>query len=97
MTTLKEIDAQLAALQAQREELRQSELKSAIAQARSLVAEYGLTSADIFSSSRGRSAASRAKVAAKYRDPVSGATWTGRGKAPRWIEGQDREKYAIKE
>lgn len=97
MTTLKEIDAQLAALQAQREELRQSELKSAISQARSLVAEYGLTSADVFSSSRGRSAVSRAKVAAKYRDPVSGATWTGRGKAPKWIEGQDREKYAIKE
>ncbi len=97
MTTLKEIDAQLAALQAQREELRQSELKGAIAQARSLVAEYGLTSADVFLPSRGRSSGNRAKVAAKYRDPASGATWTGRGKAPKWIVGQDREKYAIKE
>jgi DNA-binding protein H-NS len=97
MTTLKEIDAQLAALQAQREELRQSALKGAIAQARSLVAEYGLTSADVFLPSRGRSSGNRAKVAAKYRDPASGATWTGRGKAPKWIVGQDREKYAIKE
>lgn len=25
------------------------------------------------------------KVAPKYRDPATGATWTGRGKRPRWI------------
>ena len=97
MSTLKEIDAQLAVLQAQREVLRQSELKEAISQARSLAAEYGLTSADVFLPSRGRSAVSRVKVAAKYRDPVSGSTWTGRGKAPKWIKGQDRAQYAIKE
>ena len=97
MSTLKEIDAQLAVLQAQREVLRQSELKEAISQARSLAAEYGLTSADVVLPSRGRSAVSRVKVAAKYRDPVSGATWTGRGKAPKWIKGQDRAQYAIKE
>ena len=35
MTTLKEIDAQLAALQAQREEIRQNELNSTIDKVRS--------------------------------------------------------------
>jgi DNA-binding protein H-NS len=34
-------------------------------------------------------------VAAKYRNPATGETWTGRGKAPKWIEGQDRNKFAI--
>ena len=34
-------------------------------------------------------------VAAKYRDPASGTTWSGRGKPPRWIADQDREKFAI--
>lgn len=34
-------------------------------------------------------------VAAKYRDPQSGATWSGRGKAPRWMADQDREKFLI--
>src|SRR5471030_875398 len=34
-------------------------------------------------------------VAAKYRDPQSGATWSGRGKAPRWLADQDREKFLI--
>ena len=36
-------------------------------------------------------------VAAKYRDPQSGATWTGRGRAPRWLADQDREKFLIED
>ncbi|MEG0922913.1 MAG: H-NS histone family protein [Comamonas sp.] len=95
MTTLKEIDAQLAALQAQREEIRQNELKNAVDQVRKLVADYGLTEQDVFPPARGRSASAGSKVAPKYRDPATGATWTGRGKAPKWIEGQDRQKFAI--
>ena len=29
--------------------------------------------------------ASKRVIPPKYRDPNTGATWTGRGKAPRWI------------
>lgn len=35
------------------------------------------------------------KVAAKYRNPANGETWTGRGKATKWIEGQDRSRFTI--
>lgn len=35
------------------------------------------------------------KVAPKYRDPVSGQTWTGRGKPPAWIAGKDRDQFLI--
>ncbi|WP_419465612.1 H-NS family nucleoid-associated regulatory protein [Burkholderia diffusa] len=35
------------------------------------------------------------KVAAKYRDPKTGATWTGRGRTPRWLIGQDLNRFAI--
>lgn len=35
------------------------------------------------------------KVAPKYRDPATGATWTGRGIAPKWIADKDRSKYLI--
>jgi len=38
----------------------------------------------------------RGKVAPKYKNPATGETWTGRGKAPKWIAGKDRSKYAIK-
>ena len=29
----------------------------------------------------------------KYRDPVSGQTWSGRGKEPAWIAGKDRTMF----
>ena len=32
----------------------------------------------------------------RYRDPISGATWSGRGRVPRWIAGKDREQFAVK-
>ena len=42
----------------------------------------------------------RGPVPAKYRHPESGQTWTGRGKAPRWIteaqaSGRMREEFLI--
>lgn len=30
----------------------------------------------------------RAKVAPKFQDPVSGKTWTGRGKQPKWFDAE---------
>lgn len=32
----------------------------------------------------------------RYRDPISGATWSGRGRPPRWLDGKEREKFAVK-
>jgi len=29
----------------------------------------------------------RSKVRAKYKDPNSAATWTGRGRTPSWVQG----------
>nr|WP_325101144.1 H-NS family nucleoid-associated regulatory protein [Paraburkholderia kururiensis] len=31
----------------------------------------------------------------RYRDPVSGATWNGKGRAPGWIAGRDRDAFEI--
>ncbi|MBB35635.1 MAG: hypothetical protein CME88_05740 [Hirschia sp.] len=41
------------------------------------------------------------KAPAKFADPVSGKTWSGRGMTPVWLreyeaEGKSREDYAIK-
>jgi DNA-binding protein H-NS len=35
------------------------------------------------------------KVAAKFRDPETGKTWSGRGREPTWIKGKDREEFKI--
>ena len=42
----------------------------------------------------------RGPVAPKYRHPQTGETWTGRGKAPRWVTqaeagGQSRDSFLI--
>lgn len=33
------------------------------------------------------------KVSAKYRDPATGAEWTGRGKAPTWIRDVPKDQW----
>jgi DNA-binding protein H-NS len=35
-------------------------------------------------------------VEPKYRDPKTGSTWSGRGKAPHWL-GDNRDEYLIKD
>ena len=96
----KELLKQREALEQAIATARANELSEAITKARELVAEFGLTVQDVFPSGRGASksgnkASSGNKVAPKYRDPATGQSWTGRGKAPKWIDGQDRAKYLI--
>ncbi len=97
-SSLKELLQQRDALEKAIADARKSEIAAALSKVRELVSEYGLTAQDIFSSRTGRSGKGKTtgKVAAKYRDPATGQTWTGRGKAPRWIEGKDRSQYLIK-
>lgn len=96
MTTYKELLAQRAELEKQIEAARKDALSSAISQVRAIVAEYELTEEDVFSKKAPRVASAATKtVAPKYRDPITGATWTGRGKPPLWIAGQDRLKFLI--
>lgn len=95
--TYKELLQQREALEQAIATARKNEISNALAKVRELVAEHGLTAQDIFPSRGAKAASSKAvsKVAAKYRDPVTGQTWTGRGKAPKWIEGRDRSPFVI--
>ncbi|MBS0315625.1 MAG: H-NS histone family protein [Proteobacteria bacterium] len=95
MATYKDLLKQREALDQQIKDARQREISDGLAQVKSLVAEFGLTAQDVFPSGRGRRAKPHATVAAKYRNPATGATWSGRGKPPKWIQGQDRSRFAI--
>lgn len=66
--------------------------------------ELNLSLSDVFGSSMGSSESSQSKVkkpvAPKYRDPASGATWSGRGRCPAWLAdaekaGRKREDFLI--
>ena len=95
MSTYKELLKQREVLEQQIKDARKQEITQAVTQVRSLVAEFGLTAADVFPSGKARAGSVHAKVAAKYRNPATGSTWTGRGKPPKWIQGQDRAKFVI--
>ena len=100
MTTLAQLIEQRAALEAQIEAARKAEIADAVARVRALVEEYGLTADDVFvgakkRASKASSGAVKNPVAPKYRDPATGATWSGRGMTPKWMAGKDRAQFAI--
>ena len=94
MSSYKELLAQREQLDKQIKEAVQREKADGIAKAKLIIEEYDLTVSDLFSRKAGVRS-SGAKVAPKYRNPSTGETWTGRGKAPKWIEGRDRTSYLI--
>ena len=98
MATLQELIAQKEALEKLIQDTRQTELAEAISQVKTLIATFGLTQEDIFGASRGakKVKAEGSKVAAKYRDPVTGKEWSGRGLAPKWLQGREKSEFLFK-
>jgi DNA-binding protein H-NS len=86
-TALGDLLAQKAALEKQIVEMQRAERTEAIDRVKALMAEYGLTLADIGSRPAAvpKRAPSKVKVAAKYRNPATGDTWSGRGLKPNWL------------
>ena len=87
--SLSDLLAQKAALEKQIADFQKEQRGEAISKVKALMAEYGLTLADIGSKpapvvSVAPKKAS-VKVAAKYRNPATGDTWSGRGLKPKWL------------
>lgn len=87
-----ELDRLQADLEKQIAETLRNERASVISQIKSLMADHGITAADLTASKPGRppkigiaEPGTTRKVAAKYRDPDTGETWSGRGLKPKWL------------
>ncbi|MFS8975820.1 H-NS histone family protein [Cupriavidus necator] len=101
MPSYKELIAQKKALEAQLDEARASEVAGVIERIQTWMAEYDLTIDDITKRRRGRPAGSAAakpksELPPKYRDPKTGKTWSGRGRAPAWL-GKNPNRFLIPE
>ncbi|MFM0387667.1 H-NS family nucleoid-associated regulatory protein [Paraburkholderia dipogonis] len=104
-TTLEAVQAKMKKLQVQADALIAKQSSGVIEKIRELMAKHGLTTADIDAHSDGKRRAAKAVVktmsngsvaAVKYRDPKSGATWTGHGRAPSWIAAaKNRDKFLV--
>jgi DNA-binding protein H-NS len=102
MATLNELIAQKAALEKEIESRRTQEREDAVAKVRALMNEHGLTMADLSArgSRAGNSASKGSKVAAKYRNPATGDSWSGRGLQPKWLKaaiasGKTLQDFAV--
>lgn len=103
MATLEAVQAKIRALQAQAEALIAKKTSTVLKAIHDLMSQHGLTTADIAKysgQSKGGSKLSLKQApkadlpAVKYRDPRTGKTWSGHGRAPLWIvDAKDRSKY----
>jgi DNA-binding protein H-NS len=102
-----EAQAKVAELQKQAASARKEAMASAIRNVKQLMSQHGLTVADLGTVStkaikavKAPGSDNRAAVAPKYRDNATGETWTGRGKAPKWLvaklaTGANKEQFLI--
>jgi DNA-binding protein H-NS len=110
MATLAQLENQIQKLQRRAEVLRERKSAEVIASIRELMSEHGLTTADlekrgVTGKKRGRPVGSKnvanhaegkSKLPPKYRDPVSGLTWSGHARPPAWIkDAPDRSVFLI--
>jgi len=107
--TLGQLLARRNALDKQIQDLQSSAKAEAIAKVRDIMAEAGLTAADLGLAAPAATAIQHkstpakerpSKVPAKYRNPATGETWSGRGLKPKWLaqalaEGKSLEEFLI--
>ncbi|AKM45403.1 histone [Burkholderia contaminans] len=92
MSTYKELLAQRAAIDAKIEAVKSEERSTALKEVKRLVGEFAFSTREIFGVSKART---RKAAEPRYRDPGTGATWSGRGRPPAWIAGKDRTQFQI--
>lgn len=90
MSSYADLLAQKKSLDAQIAQARKAESEQALQTVLQLVREFGFTAQQVFPWKPVPK-----KVVAKYRDPDTGATWSGRGKPPQWIAGKERAPFVI--
>ncbi|QIE26462.1 DNA-binding protein Bv3F (plasmid) [Caballeronia sp. SBC1] len=98
MPTLKELLAQREALQDQLNVARQRQAEIVLAEIVAKMGEYKISLAELMGHNNPVKATATATATTgvpKYRDAVSGATWSGRGRAPHWIADKNRNDFLV--
>lgn len=96
MTTYQEYKQQIAELENLAEVARKNEIAAAKDKIGSIMRDFNLTLADLGHITKVKVAKNRSPVPIKYRDDATGETWTGRGRAPKWLHGKDKNDYVVK-
>src|ERR1700743_485254 len=100
-TSLSDLIAQKESLDRQIREAQSQAKAGAIKMVRDLMSAHGLTAADLVASARTKQGTKPGtKLERKYRAPVGGSTWSGRGLKPMWLSaaiesGKTLQDFAI--
>lgn len=105
MPTLEAIETKIRRLQEQAEAIKTKAASATLDRIAELMRKSRVTVADIEAhlggkkrdvKARKKTAAGTATVSAKYMDPKTGATWSGRGRAPAWIaNAKNRDRFLV--
>ncbi|MBR8182069.1 H-NS histone family protein [Burkholderia ambifaria] len=90
---LKELQAQLREVNVQIADARVQEKRTWLATVKEQVQALGISQDELL-----RAAGflkERKRVPAKYYDPSSGKSWSGKGPRPKWLEGKNLDAYLI--
>jgi DNA-binding protein H-NS len=98
MTTLKELEEQIAQLEAQADKLRKEERASAIRDINEKVAQYKIAISEIKFSIEAKQIKpadkTKKKAEQKYSNPANPEqTWSGRGVKPEWFKSAKAKGY----
>jgi DNA-binding protein H-NS len=93
-TSYAELKAQIAKLEKQASQAREAAIANAKNQIREIMQAYSSTIADL--AGPAKVSKPRKAVPAKCRNTSSGEEWTGRWRAPKWLEVKNKEDYLIK-
>ena len=81
--SLTELIAQKQAIESQIAEVVKTERKDAVAMVKTLMSQFSITADEL---TKHTAVKVVNKVAPKWKDPVSGKEWTGRGRSPLWYD-----------
>jgi DNA-binding protein H-NS len=96
--SLAELKSTLAKVEDQIPKTRAREAQAVRDEVNSLLAKKGLKLSDVMgqAGSARRSTKGRS-VPVKFRDPKSGAEWSGRGRHPKWYDPKHSAKFQVAE
>ncbi|WP_108027059.1 H-NS family nucleoid-associated regulatory protein [Burkholderia mayonis] len=97
MATYEELKAQLDALNREADAAKQREISTVLSDIRQAILKYEIRPEQIFPNwTRLRSPDKRrGPLPPKYRNPMTGDTWSGRGRVPKWLTGLSRDDFLI--
>ena len=96
--SLSELRTTLAAVNAQIPKTEARERSAFIGEVQKLASARGLSLEDVMGASGSARRSTRGRsVPVKFRDPKSGAEWSGRGRSPKWYDKRNPKLFQVAE